>query len=110
MAEAWLILTDLAPTVCDVAWYGLQAWIGPGFNITKPAGKWRRTRMTDPVRASRLWLAVAVATIWLLSVGGEGDETIPESTFPDLMPTLTSWPGCWLPSSFFRQANVHVFP
>ena len=94
MAEAWLILTDLAPVVCDVAWYGLRAWIEQGFKITKRGGwQWQRTRMTDPERASRLWLAVAVATLWLLSVGGEAEETIPESTFPDLMPTPTLGPG-----------------
>jgi hypothetical protein len=37
--------------------------------------------MTDPQRAARLWLAVAVATLWLLSVGGEAEAEIPESTF-----------------------------
>ena len=40
--------------------------------------------MTKPERAARLWLAVAVATLWLLSVGGEADETIPASTVPDV--------------------------
>ena len=36
--------------------------------------------MTKPDRAARLWLAVVVATVWLRSVGGEADETIPAST------------------------------
>ena len=36
--------------------------------------------MTNPERAARLWLAVAVATLWLLSVGGEADETVPAAT------------------------------
>jgi hypothetical protein len=40
--------------------------------------------MRDPARASRLWLAVAVATLWLLSVGGEADEAVPESTLEDV--------------------------
>jgi hypothetical protein len=40
--------------------------------------------MTQPDRAARLWLAVAVATLWLLSVGGEAEETIPASTVPDI--------------------------
>ena len=47
--------------------------------------------MTKPDRAARLWLAVAVATLWLLSVGGEADATIPASTVLDvtaLVPTL----------------------
>ncbi len=40
--------------------------------------------MTKPERAARLWLAVAVATLWLLSVGGEADATVPASTVPDV--------------------------
>jgi hypothetical protein len=80
-ADPWLLLTDLAPTVGEACWYGLRAWIEQGFKITKRAGwQWQRTRMTDPHRAARLWLAVAVATLWLLSVGGEADATIPIET------------------------------
>jgi len=40
--------------------------------------------MRDPVRAGRVWLAISVATLWLLSVGGEADAAIPESTIPDI--------------------------
>ena len=36
--------------------------------------------MMDPQRAARLWLAVAVATLWLLSVGGMAEDTLPVST------------------------------
>ncbi len=36
--------------------------------------------MSDPERAARLWLAVAVATLWLLSVGGEADQRVSPST------------------------------
>jgi len=83
--DPWLILTDLPPEASDAGWYGLRAWIEPGFTITKRAGwQWHRTRMTDPARAARLWLAVAVATLWLLSVGGEADETMPTSTLLDV--------------------------
>ena len=83
--DPWLILTDLPPEASDAAWYGLRAWIEQGFKITKRAGwQWHRTRMTDPDRAARLWLAVAVATLWLLSVGGAEDETIPASTLLDV--------------------------
>ncbi len=79
--DPWLLLTDLAPSAGEACWYGLRAWIEQGFKITKRAGwQWQRTRMTDPQRAARLWLAVAVATLWLLSVGGEADETIPAAT------------------------------
>jgi hypothetical protein len=81
----WLVLTDLPPEARDAAWYGLRAWIEPGCKITKRAGwQWHRTRMTDPERAARLWLAVAVATLWLLSVGGVADETMPAGTLLDV--------------------------
>lgn len=73
-ADPWLILTDLPPDVADVAWYGLRAWIEQGFKVTKRGGwQWQRTRMIHPDRAARLWLAIAVATLWLVSVGGEAD-------------------------------------
>jgi hypothetical protein len=85
--DVWLILTDLPPEVADAGWYGLRAWIEQGFKVTKRGGwQWQRTRMTDPERATRLWLAVAVATLWLLSVGGEAellDATAPASTLLD---------------------------
>lgn len=83
--DPWLILTDLPPEASTACWYGLRAWIEQGFKITKRAGwQWQRTRMTQPDRAARLWLAVAVATLWLLSVGGEADETILASTVLDV--------------------------
>jgi len=51
--------------------------------MTKRGGwQWHKTRMTDPERASRLWLGISVATLWLLSVGGEAN--IPDSTIPDV--------------------------
>ena len=79
--DPWLVLTDLAPSAGEACWYGLRAWIEQGFKVTKRGGwQWQRTRMTDPQRAARLWLAVAVATLWLLSVGGLAEETIPAST------------------------------
>jgi Transposase DDE domain len=87
--EPWLILTDLPPEASDACWYGLRAWIEQGFKLTKRAGwQWHRTRMTEPQRAARLWLAVAVATLWLLCVGGAAEETIPPSTLPDVSAAL----------------------
>lgn len=79
--DPWLLLTDLAPSAGEACWYGLRAWIEQGFKITKRGGwQWQRTRMSDPQRAARVWLAVAVATLWLLSVGGMAEDTLPEST------------------------------
>jgi Transposase DDE domain len=83
--DPWLVLTDLAPSAGEACWYGLRAWIEQGFKITKRGGwQWQRTRMSDPQRAARLWLAVAVATLWLLSVGGMAEDTLPVSTLPPL--------------------------
>ena len=83
--DPWLILSDLEPEARDAGWYGLRAWIEQGFKITKRAGwQWQRTRRSAPDRAARLWLAGAVATLWLLSVGGEADATIPASTLLDV--------------------------
>ena len=68
--EPWFILTDLDPDGCDAAWYGLRTWCEQGFKWNKRGGwQWQQTKMTDPGRASRLWLALAVATVWQVSVG-----------------------------------------
>jgi hypothetical protein len=86
--DPWLLLTDLAPSAGEACWYGLRAWSEQGFKITQRGGwQWQRTRMADPRRAARLWLAVAVATLWLLRVGGWAEDTVPESTLLALAAT-----------------------
>ncbi len=83
--DPWLIITDLAPIQADAFWYAMRAWIECGFKQTKRAGwQWQNTKMTDPQRASRLWLAIAVATLWVVSVGGQAEETLPASSFDAL--------------------------
>jgi hypothetical protein len=63
--DPWLIVTDLAPTEVDIAWYALRAWVECGFKDSKRGGwQWEQTKMTDPARAEWLWLAIAVATLW----------------------------------------------
>jgi hypothetical protein len=87
--DPWLILTDLPPRSCDPCWYGLRMWIERGFKLTKRGGwQWQATRMTEPKRAARLWLVVAVATLWLVSVGGEAEANEPESA----VDPLAVWP------------------
>jgi Transposase DDE domain len=72
--EPWFILTDLEPDGCDASWYGVRAWCEQGFKVYKRGGwHWQQTRMTKPERAARLWLALAVATLWMVSVGTELD-------------------------------------
>ena len=83
--DPWLMLTDLPPEASAAGWYGRRAWIEQGCKITKRTGwPWHRTRRRDPERAARRWLAVAVATLWRLSVGGVAEETIPASTLLDV--------------------------
>jgi len=83
--DPWLILTDLPPEATAIAWYGLRAWIEQGFKVTKRGGwQWQRTRMIHPDRAARLWLAIAVATLWLVSVGGAADADDASPRLADL--------------------------
>jgi hypothetical protein len=89
-AEPWSVLTDLPPDGCDAQWYGLRAWCEQGFKCTKRGGwQWQHTQMRDPARVARLWLALAVATLWVLSVGSDLEVVPPEGKdLPDLRPIL----------------------
>ncbi len=63
----------------------MRAWIECGFRTTKRGGwQWQQTKMTDLQRAARLWLGIAVATLWVVSVGGEADATLPASSLAEL--------------------------
>jgi DDE family transposase len=76
--EPWLIVTDLAAGQADVAWYGLRAWIECGYKDAKRGGwHWEQTKMKDPQRAERVWLAMAVATMWVVSVGCQAEANTP---------------------------------
>src|SRR5271170_5469121 len=73
-SEPWLIVTDLAAEVAQPTWYGLRGWIEQGYKRVKGEGwKLPRTRITDSQRLERLWLAMALATLWVLKVGGEAE-------------------------------------
>jgi hypothetical protein len=86
--DPWLIVTDLLPAQAKVFWYGLRTWIECGFKDIKRGGwQWQYTRMADPVRVARHWLAIAVATLWAVSLGGEADATLPASSFEELPKT-----------------------
>ena len=86
--EPWLILTDLPPERASAAWYSMRSWIEDSFKDLKRDGwQWQNTRMVDPSRAARFWLALAVATLWVVSVGGEADANLPASSLEGLPPT-----------------------
>ncbi len=85
-ADPWLVVTDLPAAAAEVCWYGLRAWIEQGFKRLKSGGwDWQNTHMTNPERAERLWLALAVATWWSLLVGGEAEvNDLPVETMAPL--------------------------
>jgi len=83
--EPWFLVTDLDPDESEALWYGMRSWIEGGYRLLKSGGwEWQATRMTDPGRAERLWLVLAVATRYVVAIGGEADEaefanaTVPE--------------------------------
>jgi len=89
--EPWFVLTNLPAAACDAAWYGLRAWCEQAFKYTKRGGwQWQYTRMTDPQRAARLWLALAVATLWMVSIGSDL-EVGPMPILPNLRPILSTF-------------------
>jgi Transposase DDE domain len=89
--EPWFVLTDLPPAGCDAQWYGLRSWCEQAFKCTKRGGwHWQQTQMREPARVRRLWLAMAVATLWMITIGSDLEvgpgETAPD--LPDLRPLL----------------------
>ncbi|HBY98367.1 MAG TPA: hypothetical protein DEP84_31230 [Chloroflexi bacterium] len=42
--------------------------------------------MEDPARAERLWFAIAVATLWVVALGGETETSLTPSSLDDLPP------------------------
>jgi DDE family transposase len=89
--EPWFVLTDLAPERCDAQWYGLRSWCEQAFKCTKRGGwQWQQTQMTDPNRVARMWLAMAVATLWMITLGSELELGSADSQvdLPDLRPLL----------------------
>jgi hypothetical protein len=90
-AEPWFILTDFPPDDCDAQWYGLRGWCEQAFKCTKRGGwQWQQTQMKDPVRVARLWLAMAVATMWMITIGSDLEiGPAPDALeLPDLRPIL----------------------
>lgn len=108
--DPWLVLTDLPPENANVLWYGLRAWIERGFKLLKRAGwQWQATRMTDAERATRLWLALAVATLWLVSVGGAAEAEIELATVPELLAVKCRRSGTrWRTTGIFQRGAVLI--
>jgi hypothetical protein len=108
-AEPWLLVTDLPVRQAEARWYGLRVWIEAMFKDLKRDGwQWQATRMTDPARAERLWLALAVATLWVVSVGGQVDTRLPASSLRVALAALPTPPPMPRRVSCFAQGWVRL--
>ncbi len=80
-ADPWLILTDLKSTDADVSWYGFRSWIECSYRDVKSDGwQWHKTRLRQPDRAERHWLAMAVALLWMVTLGGKQESNQPDES------------------------------
>jgi hypothetical protein len=72
--EKLVIVTDLDEKEANAAWYQMRFWIEDEYKDHKSGGwGWEQTKMEDPQRAERLWLAMAVAMQMTVLVGGQDE-------------------------------------
>ena len=58
-----------------MSWYGMRTWIETGFkDFKRGLWGWHHSKMQTASRVERLWLAMAVAQIWTVSVGCMAEE------------------------------------
>jgi hypothetical protein len=70
--EKLVVVTDLDEKEGNAAWYQMRFWIEDEYKDHKSGGwGWEQTKMTDPKRAERQWLARAVAMHIAVLVGGQ---------------------------------------
>jgi Transposase DDE domain len=70
--EKLVVVTDLDEKEGNAAWYQMRFWIEDEYKDHKSGGwGWEQTKMTDPKRAERQWLARAVAMHMAVLVGGQ---------------------------------------
>jgi len=66
--EPWLLLTNYEPA--QASWYGWRMWEELAFRDFKSMGwQWQKSRVWNPEHANRLWLVLALAYAWVLSLG-----------------------------------------
>lgn len=72
--SAWVILTDLKPEEALISWYGLRTWIEGGFkDFKRGLWGWQHSKMRQASTVERLWLAMAVAQLWCVSLGCQAE-------------------------------------
>ena len=71
--EPWLLLTNWRGARAQG--YALRMWQEAGFRDLKSFGfGWQRSRVWRPAHANRLWLAMAVAYAWVVSLGTRAQQ------------------------------------
>lgn len=124
-ADPWLVVTDLPASNAQICWYGMRSWLECLFKDIKRGGLgWHHTKMSDPQRAERLWLAIAVATLWLVSLGGQTNNHLPVNSLEQVefdnseecsnftadfqpLPAFVSLPTPACNLSLFRRGFLH---
>jgi hypothetical protein len=72
--SAWVILTDLDPQKARVSWYGLRTWTEGGFkDFKRGLWGWHHSKMERASSVERLWLAMALAQLWCVSLGCQAE-------------------------------------
>lgn len=83
-----MIVTDLEPEQGNARWYGFRSWIESSYRDLKSDGwQWHKTRLREPARAERLWLAMAVATLWTVTVGSQEQQHLSETLKDQQIPS-----------------------
>lgn len=116
-ADPWLILTDLESRNADVSWYGFRSWIECSYRDFKSDGfGWHKTRLRQPDRAERHWLAMSVAMLWILTIGGEQEISQDKTLISDRTPSQSFTPSisCFLDGLLtivaqLRLGSIHLF-
>ncbi len=73
--SAWAVLTDLAPEEAHVSWYSMRTWTETGYkDFKRGLWGWHHSKMQEASRVERLWLAMAVAQIWTVSLGCQAEQ------------------------------------
>ena len=66
--EPWLLVTNCPQAQADD--YGYRMWEELAFRDLKSGGfQWHKSKVRDPEHANRLWLVLALAYAWVVSLG-----------------------------------------
>jgi hypothetical protein len=75
------------PEQAEVSWYGMRTWIETGFkDFKRGLWGWHHSKMQEASRVERLWLAMAVAQVWTVSIGCQAEEEKRQETLGESLP------------------------